>query len=64
MKESPPRMTIPEEARQAFATLSGPSTKTLRNTGLLPVLSNAVEVLEQIPLLMDEVAEGGKFFFL
>ena len=55
-EESPPRISIPDEARKAFETISGPSTSTLRNAGVLPLMTNSVEILEQVPLLIDEVS--------
>jgi hypothetical protein len=54
--EVPPKIKIPAEARQAFEAISGPSTSTLRNAGLLPLMTNSVEILEQVPLLIEEVS--------
>ena len=55
-KESNLQITIPAEVRKAFDTISGPSTSTLRDTGLLPLMTNSVEILEQVPLLIEEVS--------
>ncbi|CAB9511132.1 Protein of unknown function (DUF1350) [Seminavis robusta] len=57
-----PKITIPAEARQAFEAISGPSTSTLRNAGVLPLMTNSVVILEQIPLLIEEVANGARDF--
>lgn len=56
LNEAAPQITIPFEARQAFATFTGPSTSTLTNAGVLPTLVNTVDILEQIPKLIDEVS--------
>jgi hypothetical protein len=53
---NPPRISIPTEARQAFEALTGPSTSTLTSAGLLPMMSSTVELLDQIPLLIEEVS--------
>lgn len=61
-ERNPPKMSIPPEARQAFETVTGPSTSTLKSAGLLPMMTSTVEILEQIPLLIEEVAEGARDF--
>jgi len=53
---------IPAEFREAFESVANPSRATLANTGLLPIVDNAIETLEQIPLLIDEVAHGARDF--
>lgn len=58
----PPKINIPAEARQAFEAVSGPTTATLKTAGLLPLMTNSVEMMEQIPLLIEEVAAGARDF--
>ena len=60
--KAPPKVSIPAEARQAFEAVSGPTTSTLKTAGLLPLLTSSVEILEQIPLLIEEVAAGARDF--
>lgn len=55
--KAPPQISIPEEARQAFEAFSGPSTSTLMSAGLLPLMSNGLEILDQVPLLIEEVCQ-------
>ena len=54
--KAPPKIIIPAEARQAFEAVSGPTTSTLKTAGLLPLMTSTVEILEQIPLLIEEVS--------
>ena len=54
--KTPPKFSLPREARQAFEAFSAPSTSTLRSAGVLPLMTNAVEILEQIPMLIEEVS--------
>lgn len=56
LNEAPPTITIPLEARDAFERVTGPSTSTLKDAGVLPLLVNTVDVLEQIPKLIEEVS--------
>ena len=54
-EKGPPQISIPEEARQAFETVAGPSRSTLASAGLLPLMLNSLEILDQVPLLIEEV---------
>lgn len=49
-------LTIPGAVREAFATLTSPSTTALTNAGVLPYMNQMIGTLEQIPLLMEEVS--------
>lgn len=51
----PPQISIPAEARQAFEAVAGPSTSALASAGLLPLMLNSLEILDQVPLLIEEV---------
>jgi len=53
---------IPETLREAFFSITNPPTVALSNAGLLPFIGNAIDTLEQIPLLIDEIAEGARDF--
>jgi len=59
---SPENVAIPAQVRDAVATILEPSTKALSNAGVAPVMHQVVEALEQIPLLVDEVAVGARDF--
>ena len=55
--KAPPQISIPADARQAFEAFSGPSTSALMSAGLLPLMSNGLEILDQVPLLIEEVCQ-------
>jgi len=55
-------INVPDSLRQAFTTLTGPLASAAVQTGTLPIMTEALETLEQVPLLMDEVADGARDF--
>jgi hypothetical protein len=43
-------------------TVISPSTQALAGAGVLPLMNGIVDTLDQIPLLIDEVANGARDF--
>ena len=58
----PADVTVPQPIRNAARTFLGPPTTALTTAGVVPVVSQALKALEQIPALMDEVAAGVREF--
>lgn len=58
----PEELIIPGAVRDAFATLTSPSTTALSSAGVLPYMNQIVGTLQQIPLLIEEVAGGARDF--
>lgn len=58
----PEDVSLPAQVRDALAAAVDPAASALDSAGVLPVLSQAVDVFEQIPLLVEEVADGAKDF--
>jgi len=58
----PDEVEIPEELRDGIETLIGPSVTALSGAGVLPLMNQMVDTLDQIPLLIEEVAEGARDF--
>lgn len=54
--------TVPSAVREAYARLAGPSVAALSQSGALPLFTETLETLEQIPRLIDEVADGAREF--
>lgn len=54
--------SIPDSVREGFRSLAGPLSSAAAKSGALPVAIEALEILEQIPLLIDEVADGARDF--
>ena len=50
--------TIPSPVREAFRTVAGPTASALSQIGALQLTNQIVDTLDQIPLLIDEVADG------
>eukprot|EP00566_Odontella_aurita_P012704 CAMPEP_0113526682 /NCGR_PEP_ID=MMETSP0015_2-20120614/881_1 /TAXON_ID=2838 /ORGANISM="Odontella" /LENGTH=483 /DNA_ID=CAMNT_0000425043 /DNA_START=209 /DNA_END=1660 /DNA_ORIENTATION=+ /assembly_acc=CAM_ASM_000160 len=59
---APEDVALPSRVRDALTTVVDPAAGALESAGVLPVLSQAVDVLEQIPLLVEEVADGATDF--
>jgi Protein of unknown function (DUF1350) len=53
---------IPGSLRDMYSRLTGPSVAALTQSGVLPLLTETIETLEQIPRLIDEVADGARDF--
>ena len=57
-----PALEIPDSLRQGLQTLLTPSSAALTSAGVLPLLHQLVDTLDQIPLLIQEVADGARDF--
>jgi Protein of unknown function (DUF1350) len=57
-----PSIRIPPAVRDAYAALVQPSRTLGMETGAIPVLTEVLESLEQVPRLIDEVADGYRDF--
>jgi hypothetical protein len=53
---------IPGSVRETIERMAGPSVAAMTRSGVLPLLTEAIETLEQIPRLIDEVADGAREF--
>jgi len=53
---------IPTEVRETYAKWAEPSVTALSEVGALPIIYETIETLEQIPKLIDEVADGARDF--
>jgi Protein of unknown function (DUF1350) len=60
--ESLPNLAVPIAFREAYTTVTKPYTMALSEAGVGPIISEVFETLEQIPLLIDEVADGARDF--
>lgn len=59
---SPIAPEIPKQFRDTFETLSSPTKSALSQAGVLAISNQLVDTLDQIPLLIDEVAGGARDF--
>jgi acetyl esterase/lipase len=57
-----PAIAIPEALRSSLETLISPSATALKGAGVLPLMNQLVDTLDQIPLLIEEVAAGARDF--
>lgn len=55
-------VNVPSQLRDVIETISSPAASALSQAGFVPVVSEFFEVLGQIPLLIDEVADGARDF--
>lgn len=55
-------VVLPEVLRDAYATVTGPTTAALSKSGAVPIVTEFLGALQQIPLLIDEVADGARDF--
>jgi hypothetical protein len=62
LADSLPSISIPEAIRNAYNTITSPTTAALETTEVLPYLNQIVELLDQIPELIEEVADGARDF--
>jgi hypothetical protein len=58
----PHDLLIPAAVRTGLQTLINPTATALASAGVLPLLNHLVDTLDQIPLLIEEVAEGARDF--
>jgi hypothetical protein len=50
-------VSVPPGLRELFQSLAAPVTNTLADAGVSPLVSEVFDTLQQIPLLIDEVAD-------
>ena len=55
-------VVVPNAIRNAVATITAPSTTALTKAGVVPLVSEILKAIGQIPLLIDEVADGARDF--
>ncbi len=55
-------IVLPMVLRNSYKVLSSPATTAIANSGLVPILNEAIRTLQQIPSLIDEVGDGAKDF--
>lgn len=53
---------VPESVRSALEALAQPPSQALSQAGLVPLCVEFLETMDQIPSLIDEVAEGARDF--
>ena len=53
---------IPTEIRDAYSKFSEPTVTLLRDLGFLPIIYETIVTLEQVPQLIEEVADGARDF--
>jgi acetyl esterase/lipase len=57
-----PTVAVPGVLRDAFSTVTKPATAALSDAGLIPLTVEVLEAFQQIPMLIDEVADGARDF--
>jgi acetyl esterase/lipase len=57
-----PPIVVPGAIRNAYSTITAPYTIAMTEAGVAPVVRKVLEALEQIPMLIDEVADGARDF--
>ena len=55
-------LRVPEGVRSALQTFVDPTAAALDGAGVLPLLNQAVDVMDQIPMLVEEVGDGARDF--
>lgn len=58
----PGDVKVPPELRDALKGLIEPAATAFEGAGVLPLMDQTIDVLEQIPLLVEEVANGARDF--
>ncbi|KAG7374639.1 DUF1350 domain containing protein [Nitzschia inconspicua] len=56
------KIQIPTEIREAYSQWAAPSVSQLNDAGVLSLIHETIVSLEQIPKLVEEVAEGARDF--
>lgn len=56
----PPSISV--DLRSAFESLMAPQVNALKNAGILPLLDQLLDIADQVPCLVQEVAEGARDF--
>jgi len=55
-------INVPDVIRDAYGSLVGPASSALSQAGLSPLVFDFLETLEQVPKLINEVADGARDF--
>ena len=58
----PSTIEIPEAVREAYTKLTSPATTALTQAGVIPYSDQLIAILQQIPPLIEEVADGARDF--
>jgi len=58
----PGDVNVPSELRDAVRNLIEPAATAFEGAGILPLMDQTIDVLGQIPLLVEEVADGARDF--
>jgi len=56
------QMSIPSALRENIASAIQPTSTALNEAGILSILNQGLDVIDQIPLLVNEVADGARDF--
>lgn len=59
---TPDKVVVPTALRDTLKKTLEPLTKIQDEAGITPYIEKALDVLEQVPLLIDEVADGARDF--
>mmetsp|Transcript_21439 Transcript_21439/g.30687 ORF Transcript_21439/g.30687 Transcript_21439/m.30687 type:complete len:536 (-) Transcript_21439:1650-3257(-) len=55
-------VSIPDQMRSTLETLISPQVNAFKNAGILPTLDQLLNIVDQVPLLIQEVADGSRDF--
>jgi Protein of unknown function (DUF1350). len=58
----PQDVVVPSFVRESFQNIINPLKESKANAGIIPLLDQSLDVLEQIPFLIEEVANGARDF--
>lgn len=58
----PENIEIPVAVREAFSAITSPATSALTSSGVIPYSDQTIAILQQIPPLIEEVANGARDF--
>lgn len=56
------QVAVPKELRDAARAFAEPAALALEGAGVLPLIDQGIDILQQVPLLVDEVADGAQDF--
>ncbi|GKY94230.1 hypothetical protein MPSEU_000388800 [Mayamaea pseudoterrestris] len=56
------RIAVPKELRDLFQSFASPVTTALSESGFTSIVSETFDTLQQVPKLIDEVADGARDF--
>ena len=55
-------VSIPDQIRSTLEALISPQVNAFKNVGILPALDQLLNIVDQVPLLIQEVADGSRDF--